>query len=108
VSRASSSFGGIETLFKPATISTASPFRSISKTSLPATPAGSWPCGWFDSAVSSTSIDKVPSGDRWVHEIKFDGYRVQVHLRDAAVKVFSRRGNVWTNRFRKIADDACT
>jgi bifunctional non-homologous end joining protein LigD len=48
----------------------------------------------------------VPSGERWIHEIKFDGYRVQVYLRDAAVKVFTRRGNDWTNRFRKIAADA--
>jgi bifunctional non-homologous end joining protein LigD len=54
----------------------------------------------------ATSIEKVPSGNRWIHEIKFDGYRVQVHLRDAAVKVFTRRGNDWTNRFRKIAADA--
>jgi bifunctional non-homologous end joining protein LigD len=54
----------------------------------------------------ATSIDTVPVGERWVHEIKFDGYRVQVHLRDAAVKVFTRRGNDWTNRFRKIAADA--
>ena len=54
----------------------------------------------------ATSIDKVPAGERWIHEIKFDGYRVQVHLRDAAVKVFTRRGNDWTNRFRKVAADA--
>jgi bifunctional non-homologous end joining protein LigD len=54
----------------------------------------------------ATAIEKVPVGRRWVHEIKFDGYRVQVHLRDAAVKVFTRRGNDWTNRFRKIAADA--
>src|SRR5438874_11445449 len=54
----------------------------------------------------ATSVDRVPSGARWIHEIKFDGYRVQVHLRDAAVKVFTRRGNDWTNRFRKIAADA--
>lgn len=53
----------------------------------------------------ATSVDKVPSGERWIHEIKFDGYRVQVHLRDATVKVFTRRGNDWTNRFRKIAAD---
>jgi bifunctional non-homologous end joining protein LigD len=52
------------------------------------------------------AVDKVPFGDRWLHEIKFDGYRVQVHLRDAAVKVFTRRGNDWTNRFREIAADA--
>jgi bifunctional non-homologous end joining protein LigD len=47
----------------------------------------------------------VPSGKRWIHEIKFGGYRVQVHLKDAAVKVFTRRGNDWTNRFQKIAAD---
>jgi bifunctional non-homologous end joining protein LigD len=48
----------------------------------------------------------VPSGERWIHEIKFDGYRVQVHLVNEAIKVFARRGNDWTKRFRKIADDA--
>jgi len=62
--------------------------------------------GFLEPALA-TSIEKVPAGERWVHEIKFDGYRVQVHLRDAAVKVFTRRGNDWTNRFRKIAADAC-
>jgi bifunctional non-homologous end joining protein LigD len=61
--------------------------------------------GFIEPALA-TSIDKVPAGERWIHEIKFDGYRVQVHLRDAAVKVFTRRGNDWTNRFRKIAGDA--
>jgi bifunctional non-homologous end joining protein LigD len=60
--------------------------------------------GFIEPSLA-TLIDKVPSGERWVHEIKFDGYRVQVHLRDAAVKVFTRRGNDWTNRFRKIAAD---
>jgi bifunctional non-homologous end joining protein LigD len=61
--------------------------------------------GFIEPEVA-TPVDKVPSGKRWIHEIKFDGYRVQVHLRDAAVKIFTRRGNDWTNRFRKIAADA--
>jgi bifunctional non-homologous end joining protein LigD len=61
--------------------------------------------GFIEPSLA-TSIDKVPAGERWIHEIKFDGYRIQVHLRDAAVKVFTRRGNDWTNRFRKIAADA--
>ena len=61
--------------------------------------------GFIEPALAS-SVDRVPSGERWVHEIKFDGYRVQVHIKDAAVKVFTRRGNDWTNRFRKIAADA--
>jgi bifunctional non-homologous end joining protein LigD len=61
--------------------------------------------GFIDPALA-TPIDKVPSGERWLHEIKFDGYRVQVHLRDTAITVFTRRGNDWTKRFKKIADEA--
>jgi ATP-dependent DNA ligase len=34
--------------------------------------------GFIERALAS-SIEKVPGGDRWIHEIKFDGYRVQVH-----------------------------
>jgi bifunctional non-homologous end joining protein LigD len=64
------------------------------------------PFSGFIEPALATSIEKVPNGERWIHEIKFDGYRVQVHLRDATVKVFTRRGNDWTNRFRKIAADA--
>jgi bifunctional non-homologous end joining protein LigD len=61
--------------------------------------------GFIEPALAS-SIEKAPSGGRWVHEIKFDGYRVQVHLANNEVKVFTRRGHDWTNRFKKIASDA--
>ncbi|MDA9479654.1 DNA ligase [Bradyrhizobium sp. CCBAU 65884] len=61
--------------------------------------------GFVEPALASL-IEKVPSGARWIHEIKFDGYRVQVHLANEAVKVFTRRGHDWTNRFKKVADDA--
>jgi bifunctional non-homologous end joining protein LigD len=43
----------------------------------------------------------VPSGERWIHEIKFDGYRVQLHIHNDATKVLTRRGNDWTRRFSK-------
>nr|WP_236843305.1 hypothetical protein [Bradyrhizobium icense] len=60
----------------------------------------------FGEPALATSIEKVPSGDRWIHEIKFDGYRVQVNLVNEAVKILTRRGHDWTKRFRKVADDA--
>jgi ATP dependent DNA ligase domain len=41
-----------------------------------------------------------------VHEIKFDGYRVQVHLANETVNIFTRRGNDWTHRFKKVSHDA--
>ena len=61
--------------------------------------------GFIEPALAAT-IEKVPRGTRWVHEIKFDGYRVQVHIVNTEVKVFTRRGHDWTNRFKKIAADA--
>ena len=61
--------------------------------------------GFIEPGLAS-SIERVPSGERWVHEIKFDGYRVQVHLANESIKVFTRRGHDWTKRFKKIADEA--
>jgi bifunctional non-homologous end joining protein LigD len=46
---------------------------------------------------------KVPSGNQWLHEIKFDGYRVQVHLDKGKKRVFTRNGLDWTKRFSVIA-----
>jgi bifunctional non-homologous end joining protein LigD len=60
----------------------------------------------FIAPALATSIDKVPKGPRWIHEIKFDGYRVQLHLAHEAVTVYTRRGNDWTKRFKKVADEA--
>jgi bifunctional non-homologous end joining protein LigD len=52
---------------------------------------GAFP-GFVEPALA-TSSDKVPSGTRWIHEIKFDGYRVQIHLVNEGLKVFTRRGH---------------
>ena len=35
--------------------------------------------GFIEPALA-TLVEKVPGGARWIHEIKFDGYRVQLHL----------------------------
>jgi len=59
----------------------------------------------FIAPALATSIGMVPSGGRWIHEVKFDGYRVQMHIVNDAIRIFTRRGNDWTNRFKKIAAD---
>jgi len=51
--------------------------------------------GFIEPALASL-IELVPSGDRWIHEIKFDGYRVQLHIANENIRVFTRRGNDWT------------
>src|SRR3978361_72915 len=60
----------------------------------------------FIPPALATKISKLPTGDRWVHEIKFDGYRNQLHMANDDIKIFTRNGNDWTKRFRKIAADA--
>jgi bifunctional non-homologous end joining protein LigD len=59
----------------------------------------------FVAPALATKVDKVPNDARWLHEIKFDGYRVQPQISNGDIKVFTRRGNDWTKRFRKIAGD---
>jgi bifunctional non-homologous end joining protein LigD len=51
----------------------------------------------------ATLKSKAPKGDQWLHEIKFDGYRVQVHLNKGSKKVFTRNELDWTKRFTEIA-----
>jgi bifunctional non-homologous end joining protein LigD len=51
----------------------------------------------------ATLKSKAPKGEQWLHEIKFDGYRIQVHLNRGRKKVFTRNGLDWTKRFTEIA-----
>jgi bifunctional non-homologous end joining protein LigD len=46
--------------------------------------------------------DKAPSGPKWVHEIKHDGYRVQARIDGTKVKLLTRKGLDWTERFSSI------
>jgi ATP-dependent DNA ligase len=50
----------------------------------------------------ATLKTKAPKGD-WLHEIKYDGYRVQIHLNKGKKRVFTRNGLDWTRRFSVIA-----
>ena len=45
-----------------------------------------------------------PSGSGWVHEIKFDGYRMQARLDGGDVRLLTRKGLDWTDKFRSVAD----
>ena len=49
-----------------------------------------------------------PTGPDWVHEIKFDGYRVQLHKEAKRMKIYSRRGADFTERYAPIGDALLT
>ena len=47
--------------------------------------------------------DEAPQGDGWIHEIKYDGYRVLAHVEGGQVRLHTRKGHDWTDRFPEIA-----
>ncbi|WP_315755251.1 MULTISPECIES: DNA ligase D [unclassified Bradyrhizobium] len=53
-----------------------------------------------------TSVAKPPSGEGWGHEIKFDGYRVQIRVEDGKATLKTRKGLDWTAKFSAIAQEA--
>jgi bifunctional non-homologous end joining protein LigD len=48
----------------------------------------------------ATLKSKAPSGVQCIHEIKYDGYRVQPHVDKGTTRVFTRNGHDWTKRFQ--------
>ncbi len=53
-----------------------------------------------------TPVDRPPDGEGWCHEIKFDGYRVQLRVEDGEARLRTRKGLDWTDKFGGIAKEA--
>jgi bifunctional non-homologous end joining protein LigD len=53
----------------------------------------------FIEPCLATLVAKPPIGDGWVHEIKFDGYRIQARIDGKSVRLLTRNGLDWSERF---------
>jgi bifunctional non-homologous end joining protein LigD len=53
-----------------------------------------------------TPVERPPNGEGWGHEIKFDGYRVQLRVEDGDARLKTRKGLDWTEKFGAIAKEA--
>jgi bifunctional non-homologous end joining protein LigD len=51
------------------------------------------------------SVDRPPGGEGWCHEIKFDGYRVQLRAEGGEATLKTRKGLDWTDKFQAIAKE---
>ncbi|HEY4162021.1 MAG TPA: DNA ligase D, partial [Dongiaceae bacterium] len=49
-------------------------------------------------------VDRPPDGTDWVHEVKFDGYRMQLRVEDGEATLRTRKGLDWTGKFTPIAE----
>ncbi|MFT3964686.1 MAG: DNA ligase D [Sphingobium sp.] len=57
----------------------------------------------FSPPQLATLVDAVPAGNGWLHEIKFDGYRTLLSASGGKVKIHTRNGLDWTDRFGPLA-----
>src|SRR5215510_1806209 len=53
----------------------------------------------FIEAMYVLAIQKLPQGQEWLYEVKFDGYRCLAGIDASGVTLWSRRGNLFTNQF---------
>jgi bifunctional non-homologous end joining protein LigD len=52
----------------------------------------------------ATLAARAPTGDQWVSELKYDGYRALSRIDDGAVKMFTRNGHNWTSKWPNLAE----
>ena len=60
----------------------------------------------FIHPCQPTVAKEPPSGPGWAHELKHDGYRLQIHVRDGRVRLYTMNGNDWTKRYPRIVEEA--
>lgn len=60
----------------------------------------------FRAVQLATLVDAVPAGDRWLHEMKYDGYRTLVSVGGGEARAYTRSGLDWSDRFPSILMDA--
>ena len=58
----------------------------------------------FAKPQLATLVDEVPTGNRWMHEIKFDGYRALIAVSGEDVTVWTRNQKDWTDRFGPLVE----
>ena len=52
----------------------------------------------------ATLVSEPPAGDEWLHELKFDGYRMLCHLSRGKARFLSRNGKDWTEKFPNLLE----
>lgn len=60
----------------------------------------------FQPVQLATLVDHVPSGDRWLHELKYDGYRTLLAIGGGEGRAYTRSGLDWSDRFAGLIDSA--
>jgi bifunctional non-homologous end joining protein LigD len=93
--------------FDPSATKRTAPKKTIKKAA-PYLPPGKgrkapWPDTFYPQLA--TPMSRLPEGNQWLYEIKFDGYRLLGQIRKGRVRLKTRRGQDWTEKFPLIAEE---
>jgi bifunctional non-homologous end joining protein LigD len=77
-----------------------SPKKSTTKKKLPSRKRAAPPK--FHKPQLATLVEDVPTGDEWIFEVKFDGYRTLLSASGEKVRFFTRTGLDWTEKFESL------
>jgi bifunctional non-homologous end joining protein LigD len=80
--------------------------HSTIKPAIPGSKAGPLPD--FIAPCLAQRQKEVPEGEQWVHEIKFDGYRLEARIERGNVTLLTRNNLDWTKRFSRVAKALAT
>lgn len=78
---------------------------SIRSSKKKAKPRKNAPLPKFRKPQLATLVDDVPTGNGWMHEIKFDGYRAMVAAKGKDVRIYTRNGKDWTDKFGPLVEE---
>lgn len=60
----------------------------------------------FQPVQLARLVDQVPAGNRWIHEMKFDGYRMELAVAEGVARAYTRSGLDWSDKFAPIVEAA--
>jgi bifunctional non-homologous end joining protein LigD len=60
----------------------------------------------FEEPQLATLVDEVPTGSAWIHEIKYDGYRLLLAVGEGVATAWTRNGKDWSDKFKALVKAA--
>jgi len=87
-------------------VTTGRTMRDIAEGNTPAPPNHDKPRPRFRKVQLATLKDAPPEGETWQHEAKLDGYRCVIALGKGGVRLYSRNGKDWSDRFAVLSEPA--
>lgn len=73
---------------------------------LPGALTGALPRLKFIDPMQPSLVDEPPDGDGWLHEVKYDGYRTQLHIEPAGIRAYTRNAFDWSVRYMPVVEAA--